>query len=426
MAVTAAVSEGEEPRAALQDATHLFDEAERAMELCEERWLRLGDNFVLLLLDAAWSSLLLHTGGSLLLTEGSTALLPVGGDPLEWHAAARRRVDRARDLLHALHGPRLERLAALEDAGAQRAVWVRVHLLQGALAYYRGDFDDARSLLRRGDTLFRELTLGPGDDAKLMELLEMGFEAHEAGAALLSCGKDVSRSAARIVERRAAEVRERAERRQRRNEQRELRSFGRTPSGKLVHLRALNSLSDMGYPRPLAAEALRLADNDPDAALTTLSSRASQEELQIALCERQSAREADRASVAERAAHVDTMCAMGFERDAACRALDRARNDVTAAITALTSGARLDEAGPTSGSAPAAASAPASSAAADAAEAEEEEGLGRESWREDLGIEESGLGDAVAASERTYEAASLQAEGAAIQVYLAAVAMALV
>ena len=134
------------------------------MEVCDGRWLSISDNVALLWLDATWAALLLHAHSATLATADA-------------QRAAVRRLERARAHLVALHGPEMSRLAAREGTGAQRAVWVRLLLLQvseqspprtqvirghqpcvwqGAVAYERGDVADARSLLGRADALRRE------------------------------------------------------------------------------------------------------------------------------------------------------------------------------------------------------------------------------------------------------------------------------
>uniref|UniRef100_A0A7S0NWI6 UBA domain-containing protein n=1 Tax=Calcidiscus leptoporus TaxID=127549 RepID=A0A7S0NWI6_9EUKA len=236
------------------------------MECCEGRWLTISDNYALLLLDAVWATLLLHS------CDGSLA-------QLSKQREASARMDKARSLLQALHGPDWQRLAMREDTGAQRAIYCRLFVLQGALAYHRGDLHDARSLLNRSEGLRRELTLTADDDEKVAQLLSMGFDSRTARAALLACGKDVLRAAACIVEKRDAALRLRRSDQLRREQQRELVAFGTTAAGHHVALDALNSLVSLGYPRPLAAEALRRCENNMDASLTQLTS----EEAQVAL-----------------------------------------------------------------------------------------------------------------------------------------------
>ena len=87
------------------------------MEVCDGRWLSISDNVALAWLDATWAALLLHAHSATLATA-------------EAQRAAVRRLDLARSHLVALHGPEMSRLDAREGTGAQRAVWVRLLLLQ--------------------------------------------------------------------------------------------------------------------------------------------------------------------------------------------------------------------------------------------------------------------------------------------------------
>jgi len=356
-------------RAFLDDAMHLFEEAERAMELCEKRWLAISDNYALLLLDMVWSSLLIHT------TDGSLSQVTKQRE-------ASARIDKARAFLQALHGPDWQRLALREDTGAQRAIYVRLFVLQGAIAFHRGDLDDARSLLTRAEGLRSELILTADDDEKMARLLGMGFDPRAARAALLACSKDVSRAAARILEKRTAAERERRERRLRKEQQRELRSFGKTVGGHSVDLEGLAALQSLGYSKALAAEALRRAENHVDAALTQLTSEEAQQELQVAVLER-----------------------LDMEACIAERPPPRAADPAGAG---LPSG---EDAG--SGAMSGAISAPAvlpGAATPSWADAEEEQA-----------VEESGLREAISSAERSYEEVALHDEGVALKMYLDAV-----
>ena len=66
-----------------------------------------------------------------------------------------------------LHGEGLSKLANRADTGAQRAVYVRVNLLQGALAFLRGEAPDALSLFRKAERLLQELTITEDDGIRV-------------------------------------------------------------------------------------------------------------------------------------------------------------------------------------------------------------------------------------------------------------------
>ena len=403
----------------LQETLQLFEAAERAMDVADRKWLELSDNMALLLLDAVWASLLLSS------RQADAAL----SEPAA-QAAASARLERAKGLLQRLHGPQMERLAGRSDAGQQRAVYVRLGVLQGALAYHRGELHDARSLLVRADGMRRELTLTPEDDGKVAELLAMGFAQHEARSALLACGKDVGAAAACVLQRRgAAQARVEAQREKRRRSA-ELKTYGLTPMGRAVDAHGLEQLVGLGYVRPLAAEALRQSENDINEALSALGSAERQEALQLACMQRAAPPPAFEPSVES----IAGLQAMGFGEAAARRALVKSHGNLEQAVAALTTegGGAVASGGASSASDAAAAAAPPTAAAfsaenvaaavagaAAAAAAEEEtEAFDDEQMH---AISQSGLEHAVKASERAYEAINLDLEAAALGYFLAIV-----
>jgi len=401
----------------LQEAVQLFEAAEHAMDVADRKWLELSDNMALLLLDVVWASLLLSS------RQPDAAL----SEPAA-QAAAAARLERAKGLLQRLHGPQMERLAGRSDAGQQRAVYVRLGVLQGALAYHRGELHDARSLLTRADAMRRELTLTAEDDAKVAELLAMGFRQHEARSALLACGKDVGGAAACVLQRRgAAQARVEAQREKRRRSA-ELKTYGLTPMGRAVDAHGLEQLVGLGYVRPLAAEALRQSENDLNEALSALGSPERQEALQLACMQRA----APPPSYEPSQESVVGLQAMGFGEAAARRALVASHGSVEQAVAALTTegggGGGGASGGASSSSSGAAAAAPPAVPAAFSAEnvaaavagaaAAAEEAFDDEQMH---AIGHSGLEHAVKASERAYESINLDLEAAALGYFLAIV-----
>ena len=162
------------------------------------------------------------------------------------------------------------------------------------------------------------------------------------------------------------------------------------------------------YEEPLAAEAMRAHENNEEAALGVLSSPAGYEALQEALLAKSSENAARESSVA-------TLVAMGFGRAAAATALKTANGDLQAAAAALSDAAPAAEA---SGEAMVTDDAAASAGGGGGGEAEAAPKVTEEDHR---AIESSGLHAALAASQAAYEAPALAVEGAAIEVYVAAV-----
>ena len=167
--------------------------------------------------------------------------------------------------------------------------------------------------------------------------------------------------------------------------------------------------------RPTSARAppdLRQAENDLNAALEALASPETNQALQLACLQRALA--LPHAPAAEAVAALE---GMGFDAEAARRALAATHGDMAAAVAALTTATATGEpsssaAAASSSSAAAPAEAPAAPAAPSPPPFNEEE-MAR--------IDESGLADAVKASEASYQAVSIELEAAAIKFYLAAV-----
>jgi uncharacterized UBP type Zn finger protein len=149
---------------------------------------------------------------------------------------------------------------------------------------------------------------------------------------------------------------------------------------------------------------MRAHENNEEAALGVLCSPAGYEALQEALLAKSSENAARESSVA-------TLVAMGFGRAAAATALKTANGDLQAAAAALSDAAPAAEAMATDDEA-ASAGGSGGDAPAAAPQATEED---------HRAIESSGLHAALAASQAAYEAPALAVEGAAIEVYVAAV-----
>ena len=411
----------------LEDATHVLEAAEGAFGVVSPKYHSLGDNYALILLDCVWSALLTHLladsrdrGGSAAApaSPASPASPALDSSPggsanrlasMQTRRTAGARLERAKQLLQVLHGEGLVRLAGREDSGQQRAVYVKLMLLQGSLAMVEGEHQDALSLLRKADALRRELTLTEHDDDKISALVALGVSTHAARASLLACGKDVQRAAAHALEKAAAAVarRERAER------DRAVAKYGKSSSGRLVDAEKLGTLCSLGYDVRVAAEALRRSDNDTEAAVSLLCDPSSHESIQMALLA--SAGDHVPTTAAESSADegkVASLCEMGFEATAARAALRTAHNDLARAIDALS---RAGDGGGEGGEGGEGAAATPSLPAPPPPPPPPPE-MSEEEHRT---IAQSELRAALSSSERAYEeAASLQVEAVVIEYLL--------
>jgi len=280
-------------------------------------------------------------------------------------AQAGSRLAAARAGLTRAHGSELDRLSSASPL----ASYVRLEVLEGVGAFLLGDAAGARSKLlsarQRGaisapallrsadssaglalrcdpDAVAALAALGASPERRpraASHIRLAGFSAAEACLALRSCGGDVNAASGFAFSRRDAATARAAQRRAERRARRELESLGRTPTGKLVDPRQLDSLMSMGYERRLAAAALLRAENELGAALDTLSNPDSNAALQASM----ESAGADARRRAERRAALAQLTGMGFSEAAARTAMRLAGGDAAAATELLLSGGVEEE-----------------------------------------------------------------------------------
>ena len=371
-----------------EEAYEVLEQAEAAFMLVSPRYHSLGDNFVLVLLDCMWAQLLLHlvpllrptTGqdgssecnmnegcssaisGSIGVGDSSggggsagsvTQSSGLGSEATQ--AAARSRLERATSLIEQLHGVDQSQLRGREDAPQQRASYVRLRLMRGALAFAAGRPDEAAAAFSAAEALRQELTVLSADEPKVEALVALGLSPQAARRTLLAHGKDVDAAAAAAVER----MQEAAAKRAKRKRESELRAaYGQTARGRSIDDSALQAVTCMGYEEPIAAEALRRCENDVEASVCMLCHPGGHEAVVLAVMQRRNALGGNEGSEAGGGsgasgsagagkdlvdeAKVTTLLDMGFTRPAAMAALRGAAHDVTNAALALGRGEYAD------------------------------------------------------------------------------------
>lgn len=114
------------------------------------------DNAAILNLDIAWCYLLL----------GNAADIP----------DAAVRLDRCEQSLFKSYGPQMERLLTLKGTTGNEAVlFLRLHLLQGVVAFHQGKSFEASRLLHQAKDELSKLTINDND---LSQLLSLGKNFH--------------------------------------------------------------------------------------------------------------------------------------------------------------------------------------------------------------------------------------------------------
>ena len=239
------------------DALGVFELAEEAFAVADTALTENLDNVPILRLDAAWAQFQAFRNGD----AGTEAAIDAGAERLRL----------CREGFARAHGPNLERLRAVHGGcSPELGLYVRLELLEGVLAVRAGDVEKARNkLLAARQT--RDALLRVVRPESLAALASVGIDGPEATRALRFCAGNVDAAAAHVMDARAKAAVAATAAAKRRKTERAARRFGRAASGALVDLDALASMETMGFPRAVAAEALRANENNTQAALDALA-----------------------------------------------------------------------------------------------------------------------------------------------------------
>ncbi|CAG5123212.1 unnamed protein product [Candidula unifasciata] len=253
-ALTVAMTFYEKGRAALKQkkislALPLFLEADAEFRKCRSELLQATDNYAILCLDIVWCYLSLKN--------------------LDQLPDAEIRLSKSEECFKRCYGEKMERLASIKGGtGTEQALFMRLYLLQGIVAFHKGDLINARNLFGRAEFV---LTLLHVDETQLNEVMLMGFTEREARLGLRAKNGNVSQAVDYIVElkRKHEEANKHAKKDWNRRVQ--SKKLGKTAGGEPVNVDHYDSLVDMEFPPGAAAEALRQANNDLGTAIEVTS-----------------------------------------------------------------------------------------------------------------------------------------------------------
>ncbi|KAJ0984792.1 hypothetical protein J5N97_003148 [Dioscorea zingiberensis] len=232
-----------------KDALDVLSMGEEAFSLCDPKFIEMIDNVPILQLDTVWCYFMLR----------DISCLSVAGVRL---AKARKGFERS-------HGKDSTRFRLLQSGQhAELALYLRLELLEGVVAYHSGKYAESRKALDSAQAKFLQLQI---PDESLSLLMNMGYKEGSAKRALRMTGQDIQSAVDFLVEERAKKLRRHQEDIQRQQEIMEQKKYGKTPLKKAVDLHILQELVSIGFERCLAAEALRLNENNFQEALDILT-----------------------------------------------------------------------------------------------------------------------------------------------------------
>ncbi|URE43888.1 Ribonuclease III domain [Musa troglodytarum] len=221
----------------------------KRLSLCDPKLTEITDNVPILQLDIVWCYFMLQDISHL--------------------AVAGIRLVKARKGFEHSHGKDSMHLRCLQaGCQAELAIYLRMELLEGVVAYHSGNFKEARKALSSAQVKYVQLQV---PDEALSMLMGMGYKEKAAKRALRMTGQDVQLAVDFLVEEQARKMRRKQEDIWRQTEILEQKRYGATPRNKPVNLQELNNLVSIGFERDLAAEALRVNENDAQKALDLLT-----------------------------------------------------------------------------------------------------------------------------------------------------------
>ncbi|GAB2243801.1 hypothetical protein Droror1_Dr00023929 [Drosera rotundifolia] len=249
-----------------KDALEVLTMGEEAFSLCDSKLIERVDNVSILQTDIVWCYFMLR----------DISLLSAAGIHL---AKARKGIELA-------HGKDASRVSLLQGGSSpELALYLRLDLLEGIVAYYGGHLEKSRQLLTSARMKLSKLQVS---DEALSLLVSMGYKDSAVKRALRMNSQDVDSAITFLELEKERKAERRAQNRQRLKEIMEQKLYGTTPSGRAVDIQRLNELVGIGFERELSAEALIRWENDFQKALDSLTNSDLNSEMQVAIQARKS------------------------------------------------------------------------------------------------------------------------------------------
>ncbi|XP_033114770.1 NEDD8 ultimate buster 1-like [Anneissia japonica] len=252
-ALSVALTLNEKGRACLKrrqygEALLILLEADKEFSQCRSEILSAVDNYAVLCLDITWCYFCLQNIDAL--------------------PDAESRLKKCEDCFKRSYGADMERLKALKgDSSRELALFVRLYLLQGIIAFYQRNKQLSIQLLDKVDNFWRKSQL---NFYKLTQTRQTYFSTSEARLGLRAAKGHLELAVNKITERRERRkeiAKKETEEHEKRKKQ---RLIGKAANGEWVNIDVYNTLLSMGFPANAAASALKQCNSDINLALQTL------------------------------------------------------------------------------------------------------------------------------------------------------------
>uniref|UniRef100_A0A6N2NF44 UBA domain-containing protein n=1 Tax=Salix viminalis TaxID=40686 RepID=A0A6N2NF44_SALVM len=231
------------------EALEALTMGEEAFSLCNPKSIELVDNIPILKIDMVWCYFMLRD--------------------IAWITVAGLHLKNAREGLERAHGKDSSRFRLLQAGRtSELALYLRLELLEGVVAYHSGQFDKSRKFLASAQEKFFQLQV---PDEALSLVTGMGFGEGDAKRTLRMSNQDIQSAVNFLVVEREKREQKREDDIRRRNEIMQQKRYGVTPLKKAVDLQRLTEVVSIGFEKELAAEALRKNENDTQKALDDLT-----------------------------------------------------------------------------------------------------------------------------------------------------------
>jgi len=245
----------------IRDALAFFHESEQSFRNVDPKLLDLVDNYACVCLDVVWCLFLLQDLRNISVAERLLQATEAG--------------------FIKSHGPNLERLVHVKGPHcAERALYVRLHLLQGVLALAKGDMGSASQILLLARQECDSLKVAPELVAELMSrraaLPHRAVTQSAALRALRATGSNLSHAEVFLEDRWQNEEMRRKEEAAQRKQKHAQRKLGKTENGSWVDASLVDALVTAGFEKNLVIRNLKRTNNDQEKTLLLLTTGATQ------------------------------------------------------------------------------------------------------------------------------------------------------